>query len=206
MHSPLHSTELLLCLAFIAGAVQASAPDHWVPSSLLAWKRHWSSSRLQGFLFGALALHLALGVGLYFLMRPAFHRWGDQRAFLFAVAFLFGLVLMRSFRFPGLSGLFRSQGSIGAGVVTSLLLLGPSESLVPVMIKGHQLGSGYLLPSLAFAFGTLSVALGLAARGRRMWSRPLWLTRTLAWAHQKSTALPVGVALLVGFGILLRLR
>jgi len=70
------------------------------------------------------------------------------------------------------------------GILASWSLLGPAETLIPVVLKASQLGHGYLLPVVCYAAGTLLAGDFLVMAGRRMWNQPGAVAQGWLWLHR----------------------
>jgi hypothetical protein len=196
---------MLFLLSALAGALHVLAPDHWVPASILSWRRCWSPVRAGLFAAFALTLHVLMGVGVYFLFDEQLKTLDPDRLFPYALALVVGVMLLRGLRFSRIREVQRVGTHSLWGLMAVLSFLGPCESIIPIFLKSSSLGAGYLLPLLAFWIGTVSMGVALVLSGRFVWNRPLWLIRSFDWANQRIAVVPVAVGVALGLRYLLRL-
>jgi hypothetical protein len=189
----------------LAGAVHLLAPDHWFPASILAWRRGWRLGRTLTFLLLAYSAHVALGAAVYFAFREFLTEIGSSRLLPFTIVLICVLGLARSIRFDRVEEIFRSDAGSPWRIWTVLALLGPSESLIPILIKSQQTGISTATTCLAFLGGTLASGAALAVMGRIVWDRPEALARWLSFLRGRMAAAPVAGFLAVGLVFLLRL-
>jgi hypothetical protein len=192
------SLTALLALSAMAGAVHVIAPDHWFPASSLAWRRGWRSGKTVAFLGLAYAGHLALGYALFWFFREFWLSAVAGRLLYFTVALIASSALIRSYRFSSGEGYVRS-------VWTVLAFLGPCESIVPILIKGEQMGVASREILSAFLFGTIAMGIALVLLSRRIWDRPETLARYVNLIRGRVAPLPVAGAVAVGLVYFLRL-
>jgi hypothetical protein len=195
-----------LALSFAVGFLHAVTPDHWMPYSLRAWQRSRSAISTALGLVPWIGIHLALGLVLFVAIRPFVDLGGEaETIFSFSVVFVLLAICVRSFRYSRLIEAQRSgpRGAWGAYAMVSLL--GPAESLVPILIQARHWGVSLWPPFLAYSAGT-SVALGiLVLAGRWAWNRPGWMVRSLAWSRGGGSwpamviVLGLGLAYVFGF-------
>ena len=201
----MHQLTSLVLLSALAGAVHVMSPDHWVPASLFTWQRRWPLRRTLLFVLYALGLHLGLGLAVYF----AFDEWllslDPHRMIVLSMGMVFGVMILRSVRFSGIQKVQQLGPHRWWGLVAVVSLLGPCESLIPVLMKSRMLGYGYFVPFLAFSVGTLTAGAGLIASGRIVWNRPFGLPRLLSWVDRRVAVLPIAAGLILGLRFLLRL-
>ena len=201
----MHQLTTLVLLSALAGAVHVMSPDHWVPASLFSWQRRWPLSRTLLFVLGALGLHLALGLAVYFALDEWLLSLDSHRMILLSMSMVFGVMVLRAVRFSSIQKVQQLGPHRWWGLLAVLSLLGPCESLIPVLMKSRVLGYGYFVPFLAFSVGTLGTGAGLIASGRMVWNRPFGLTRLLGWVDRRVAVLPVAAGLILGLRFLLRL-
>lgn len=199
------SSAAFLVLCGLAGAFHAIAPDHWVPGSILSWQRAWSVRRVLAFCGFSYALHVALGALLYFVSFGVLEHLSPPQVFGFSVFLVAVVALLRGLRFSRLREVLRNGKNGVWGFFSALSLLGPSESLVPVLVKAHHLGAGYLTPVLAYFAGTFLAGAFLVLWGRKAWNRPLWLIRGMEWAQKRVAVVPVVAGLGIGLTFLIRI-
>jgi len=198
-----HATEMLLVLSMLSGAVHVLAPDHWLPASVLAWKRGWSLRKSAVFAAVILTFHVLLGAAIYFCLEDWLEQIRTPALYGFGVALVFLVMILRLIRFSRIREVLRAGPKSNWGIFAVLSLLGPCESIIPVFIKSGQLRVGYLLPGIAFLFGTLISGWICILLGRTLWDRPLWLPRGVTWAFRRGTLVPVAAGLAVGLGLIL---
>jgi hypothetical protein len=197
--------EALLLLTVLAGAAHVFSPDHWMPVTLVAWRKGWAAPRLLAFLALALGIHVTLGFGLYLIFLPLLNRLTSGQVLGVCLGLIALGSLLRSARFPLVRDVFL-KASVGLKALGDVLvLLGPAEILVTVLYKSREVGLGYLLPSLAFFLGSLIVGSVLSVRGRQLYNHPGQLPQALLFSEQRlAAALPVGACLVLGLALILR--
>jgi hypothetical protein len=122
-----------------------------------------------------------------------------------AVVCTFGL--FRAFRFVGVEDVIRSRSQSPWRLWTVFALLGPCESVVPVLVKARAMGQGYPLAIVCFLLGTLMMGGVLVWAGRSVWNRPALLTRWVAVLRRgRGRTLPIPVAGAVAIGIICLLK
>jgi hypothetical protein len=187
------------------------SPDHWVPASLMGWQQGWKSQKTAGVGAGLLGIHAILGGLLFLGVRPALEllaevsspSQADQVTLAASLVLVSVFALVRALRFPEFTQVFSMKGNARWKVLRSLSFLGPAEVLVPILLKSGQLGSGYLIPLLAFLAGSWGVGLPLAVWGNRLWNQPWRLPRVLGQAQNRSLALiPSALSILVALLVL----
>lgn len=201
----LESQAWILSLSAIAGAVHMIAPDHWLPASVLSWRRGWRAPRALALSFVAFGFHVVLGAGVYFLLASFLRGFTGSALFTFGVVLVFSVMAARVFRFARIREVLGAETGSPWAVFVVVSLLGPAESLVPILVKSGQLGAGYLAPTMAFFAGTLVSGMALVLGGRWLWNRPMGLPRGLLWAQSSGAVFPVIAGLALGLGALMRL-
>lgn len=197
---------LFSILAFVAGAAQTLAPDHWFPLAVMAWQRGWGKRTSLFHTWLLLAVHVFLGAALFFLMEPLWDQWSSKTALRVAIGVVVIGVLVRAYRLVRVREVARAGVSGRWAFYASVSLLGPSEALLPVMVKARELGTGYLLPMAAFGLGTTIVGVYLVFQSRSLMSKPLGLPRVLGWAETSMSVLPTAMALTFGIIFLSRMH
>ncbi|MCM2277949.1 MAG: hypothetical protein NDJ89_07710 [Oligoflexia bacterium] len=192
----------LLCA--LAGAFHVIAPDHWVPASLLSWQRGWRSGRAAAFAALAFAAHVALGFLIFLLLGRGIWDLASTNLLSFALVLVAGVAVIRAFRFRRIREVLSSGNNGVWGFFMVFSLLGPCESLIPILIKARSLGAGYVLPLLAFFAGTALSGLLLVFSGRFFWNRPHWLPRGVHAANQRLATVPVVTVVVLGLAFLVR--
>ena len=164
-----------------------------MPLSLRAWQRGWSRGRLVAAAAGCTAVQLALGLLLYAVIAPFMSATSDP--FVFAVVFVLATLGLRSFRYSRI-GEIRRGGPQGQWATYAVLsLMGPAETLVPILIQARQWGAGrwpFWALGLAYAAGTLITIMTLAFLGRMAWNRPRLMVRGFG---ARPAAWPMGLGL-----------
>lgn len=180
------------------------APDHWMPISLSSWQRRWGVGKTVGCSLLAVLFHLVLGFALYLVIRPVLLNCDERWLFPASVAMVALSAAVRHARFNRIRDVLRlGPNPLWKGVAI-LSLLGPCESLIPVMVKAHRLGDGYLLAALAFALGSIAAGLAVILAGRSIWNHPSRLNQLISWALRRRSAVPAAIG--VGMGILFILK
>lgn len=195
------SIESLVLLSGLAGALHVLGPDHWFPTSVLAWQKSWAPSRTVLFASTAYFFHILFGYFLYLFIEKWVSDLGPKEFFTFAMGLMVIMTLVRGFRFQRVQQVIRiGQKGVG-GSLLALTLLGPCEVVIPMFAKAKFLGMGYLIPFVAFFIGTWMVGILLVLRGRNLWNRPLWLPLGVRWLVRTRAAFPLiaGLVLSVGF-------
>ncbi|MBC7692681.1 MAG: hypothetical protein H7222_13045 [Methylotenera sp.] len=181
----------MLTFSFLAGVLHALAPDHWIPASILVWQKGWSSRRSSLFASALLIFHILLGVGVYFAFSPMLKHLGPSRMITFTMGLVVAVLLVRLFRFSKIRDMLGTGSGNLWGVFAVVSLLGPCETIIPLLLRSNQLGHGYLLALGAFACGTLISGLSSIWMGRLIWNRPSWFPKGLQLAEGSSVVLPV---------------
>jgi hypothetical protein len=168
---------------------------------MVTWQRGWRASLAMGLALVAFLGHIGLGVGLYRLFQGPFNALAPDRLFAFAAILLISLMTVRLLAYRMLPRIFDRRSLMGA-----LLLLGPCESLIPILIRAHQLGIDPRPVVAAFAAGTCLLGSSFLFFGHWACERPSWLPASLA-GSQNATAgvVPALAGILVGLSALLRL-
>jgi hypothetical protein len=192
-------------LSVLSGAVHMLAPDHWLPASVVAWQRGWGYRRTVGFAALAHLSHVLLGVLIFFAFDPILLGLDPSRLFRFTLGLVLVVMAIRLVRFSRVREVLRAGPSSAWGIVAVFSLLGPCESVIPILIKSHQLGTGYLLPVAAFVLGSWIAGSSLVLAGRVLWDRPFWLPRSVNWAWRVPAILPVAASLGLGLRAILRI-
>ena len=193
---------MLLILSFAVGAIHVLAPDHWIPTSVFAWQRRWNLFILAPFAAGALLLHTISGAAVYFLLRAQIERLDSTTLFAFTMGWLGLAATVRAIRFSSAQNAIYSNSQPLWGILSLLGLLGPAESLLPILFRASHLGGGFALPIACYLAGTWACGILLMAGGRFLWDRPLWFSRSAELAGRKLAAFPVATGLAVGYALL----
>ncbi len=195
------SSWVLVVIAFWIGALHTLAPDHWVPLSLLSWQRGWGSRKTRWSALQLFGSHVLMGLLFALLLAEWTHGLNERELMQGSLMLVGGVTLLRLFRFSRLQEAFASGPLSKRGLLAAWSLLGPAESLIPVVLRSNQLGSGYLAPSIAYATGTLLAGIGLVFWGRSLWNRPWALRRSWIWLRRTAPVLPVLAFLLTGLTV-----
>ena len=201
----LNVQEALVLLAALAGAAHVLAPDHWLPASLLAWQRRWSFTKLSSFSLLAYVLHVAFGFFIFFFGIRFFRGVPASDLFAFSLILIVTIMIFRALRFSKIIEVQRTSPRNVWALLSVFSLLGPAESVIPILIKADQLGLGYALPLLAFLAGTVVTGTLAMLLGRAAWNRPFWLPRGLEMAHRKMAAFPVVILVAIGISFLAKI-
>jgi hypothetical protein len=195
----------LAALSAAAGAVHMVAPDHWMPASLVAWQRGWGLRRTAGFQAGLLLAHVLAGGLIYLVLAPGMTLLDPTQVFHVVLGLVFGVMALRLFRFTRVADVFRAGPGSHWGLIGVVALLGPCESIVPILLKSRQLGAGYGLALGAFLIGTLVSGVLLGAASRWLWDQPLWLPRAMSWIRSRQALVPAAAGIVLGIGAILRI-
>jgi hypothetical protein len=199
------SLTALLALSAMAGAVHVLAPDHWFPASTLAWRRGWRAGQTILFLVVAYAIHLALGYAIFRALGDSVLAFLEARLMYFTIALICLAAFVRSYRFSHVEGVIRSSSLSRWRLWTVLALLGPCESLIPILIKARQMGLEPVGVSCWFLAGTLVAGIALVLGSQRIWDRPELLARWVSVIRGRVTPIPVAGAVAVGLVYFLHL-
>jgi hypothetical protein len=177
---------MLLAISFLLGAVHVLAPDHWVPLSLQVWQRSWDASRIRSVAAQFFLLHVLTGLLAALILSEWASSLGDDTLFGFSLAVVVGFAGFRFLRFSRLREAFLAGPQSKRGLLAAWSLLGPAESLIPVVLKSNQIGQGFWQPAAAYALGTLLAGTALVSIGRRIWNQPRLLAQAYAWVSRLS--------------------
>jgi hypothetical protein len=192
----------LIVFAALAGAVQMVAPDRWMPISVFAWQRGWTVSRSALFAFPLFLFHVLLGLGLYLALQTPLSHIREKNLAGFTFLLLGGFGLIRAVHFARMGHVIhrnpRWHNKALRGWLPLLFFLGPSEMVLPVLMKAHidEMDPGFLL--LVFFAATVVSGSILVGWARLSWNRPSFLPRAVDWCNSKIAAYPVAVSALVG--------
>jgi hypothetical protein len=202
----------LIIFAALMGAVQMVAPDRWMPLSVFAWQRGWTVSRTTLVAFPMFLLHVLLGWALYLLFQSPLSHVAEKNLAGFTFLLLGGLGLLRAVHFARMGHVIHRNprwlngrlNKVSRGWLPILFFLGPSEMVLPVLMKARmdQMDPGFLL--LAFFAATVVSGSVLVGSARLSWNRPSVLPRAVDWCNSKVAAYPVVVSVLVGVVLLTR--
>ncbi|MFN7684908.1 MAG: hypothetical protein ACK5QT_05795 [Oligoflexia bacterium] len=178
------ATGVLLMVSFLLGAVHVLSPDHWVPISLQSWQRDWSLKRTNQMTFQFFLLHVLAGLVLALLLQAWAVGLGERGLLFFSITGVVVFSAGRFLRFSKLKEAFLAGPESKRGILASWTLLGPAESLVPVVLKSVQSGQGYLLPVVVYFLGTWISGSLLVHLGRRLWRQPARLAQGYSWVNR----------------------
>ena len=199
-----HGILLFTTLCFLAGGLHVVAPDHWVPASILSWQKGWRTGRLAAFSAVTFGGHIFLGFLIFSVFENLLGNIPSSDLLIFSFVLVALVALLRAMRFSRIREVIRGGAGSIWGAFTVFSLLGPAESMIPILLKAKYIGVGYLLPLAAFYLGTLVVGLGLIVSGRMVWDRPNLLPRGLYLAQKRVTVLPVLAVMAIGLTFLLK--
>jgi hypothetical protein len=200
------SWQMLILLSAMAGAVHVLAPDHWVPASILAWRQRWSPIQVAAVGSLAFGLHVLVGFLIFACFPDFFLDLASVGLMTFTLAIVGLFSILRALRYWRIGQAFHIGTNRFWGIATMLSLLGPCESIVPVLIKARQMGAGYLVAVVAFGAGSVASGISLILLGRFLWDRPILLPQALAWAYRRRSVLPVSAVVVAGLAYLVSLK
>jgi hypothetical protein len=192
----------LIIFAALAGAIQMVAPDHWMPLSVFAWQRGWTVSRSTLLAFPLYLFHVLLGCLLYFALQTPLSRIQEKNLAGFTFLLLGGFGLLRAVHFSRMGYVIhrnpRRHNKATRGWLPILVFLGPSEMVIPVLMKARidEMDPGFLL--VVFFAATLVTGSLIVAWARLSWNRPSFLPRAVDWCNSKIAAYPVAACAFVG--------
>ena len=195
------ASGILVLVSFVVGGLHMLAPDHWVPLSLLSWQKGWSTRRTRNTALELLASHLLLGLLLALMLAEWTSGLRGRELLAFSLALVAAVTLLRVFRFSRLQEAFASGPYSKRGLLAAWSLLGPAESLIPIVLRSNELGAGYLLAFAAYSAGTVLAGLWLVFAGRALWNRPWSLPRSWKLLQRSAPVIPVLAFLLTGLGV-----
>jgi len=199
------ASAILVLVAFLIGAMHMLAPDHWVPLSLLSWQKGWSSRKTRSTTLQLLLSHLLLGLVLALIMAEWAVGLSGRDLLVFSLVLVGAVTMLRVFRFSRLQEAFSSGPYSKRGVLAAWSLLGPAESLIPIVLRSNEIGAGYLTPFVAYAVGTLLTGTWLVFWGRSLWNRPLILPRGWMLMQRSAPVIPLLAFVLTGLSVWVKL-
>lgn len=191
-----------VAMAGLAGAVHVLSPDHWLPASVLSWQRGWGVRKTTRFAFAVLLGHVVLGALIFFVANPFIRHLGANVQMGIGLAWVALGLLFRMLRFSRIGEVLRGGPRSRWGMLTVMTLLGPCESIFPVLVKAGLLGIGYPAAIAAYLGGTLLVGGAFVVGARLLWDRPLWLPRGVSWAYRPVSIFPVGAGMALGLAVI----
>jgi hypothetical protein len=192
-------------LCAFGGLVHVLAPDHWVPASILSWKRGWRFREVALFSIIAYLAHVGLGFGVFSLLIRYLSRLPSAAFLPFSLILIGSVALIRGIRFRKIPDVLRTESRGFWGLLTVLSLLGPCESIIPIMVKAKLIGVGYLLPFTSFFFGSLLGGILLVQSGKAIWNRPLWLPRGIQSLRSLRVSASLMAVLAMSLALLIRI-
>jgi hypothetical protein len=124
---------------------------------------------------------------------------------LFTIGLITLAAVVRSYRFSQVEGVIRSSSLSRWRLWTVIALLGPCESIIPILIKGQQMGMEPFRICAAFLGGTLVTGIALVLLSQRIWDQPIALARWVSVIRGRVTPIPVAGAVAVGLVYFLKL-
>ena len=150
-------------------------------------------------------LHVLLGWALYLLLQTPLSYVAEKNLAGFTFLLLGAFGLLRAVHFARMGHVIhrnpRWLNKATHGWLP-ILFLGPSEMVLPVLMKAHmdQMDPGFLL--VVFFAATVASGSLLVGSARLSWNRPSFLPRAVDWCNSKVAAYPVVVSALVGMLLL----
>ena len=184
--------------AALAGAAQMIAPDRWMPASVFAWQKGWKSVRIAAFSLLIFSVHVGLGFGLYAVLARLLSAVSEDNLAIFSLLFLGLIGTVRAIRFSRFREILYRGPRVSAVIYTLLSLLGPSEMIIPVLMKARADGIPPLPALLPFWAGTCLAGFAMLIMARARWNEPMALPRAIQWCQSRVSALPMAAGALVG--------
>lgn len=175
---------LILWLSFLLGAAHTLSPDHWVPLSLQSWQKGWGAARTRGLAVQLYLLHVLTGLLCALIIREWASGLDDRGLMVFSLGLVAVGAVIRFIRLPRLREVFLAGPQSRRGVLAAWSLLGPAESVIPLVLKALQMGHGYVLPVACYTLGTLVGGDLLIMWGRRAWNQPGAVTHGWEWLQR----------------------
>src|SRR4051794_12181190 len=104
--STLSSRDVIIVLSLLAGVLRVVAPDHWLPTSVLAWQKKWRTPATIGYALFAFSSHIAAGSLLFLFFQGWMNRVGSSEVFLAGFMIMLVLAWIRRNRMPQLVEIF----------------------------------------------------------------------------------------------------
>lgn len=158
----------------------------WLPSSIWLWRKEAETSSRVWTSFQFTYFHVLAGIVLYFVLRPLLLPVASDN-FLFWIFTVSVLLLGVSLRELGLRKrpLWKMNGK------AVLTVLGPSEIIIPILLKTEAAGVSLLYPVVVFTAGALLSGMSLMVSGSRSWDNPYELpyevSRGPVWTYASIT-------------------
>jgi hypothetical protein len=155
-----------------------------------------------GLEYGSLGMHVGFGALLFFGINPVLSLFLSSQELMICSAFLVLASLgIRFLRFSKFLPAFRHARSGVWGFFLLAGLLGPAESIIPILFKFKMLGMGFGIPIASYALGTISAGVGLLIYGRVSLNEPQWLARRFSAIGSRRMAVPAYGALVLGVSL-----
>ncbi len=197
---------IFLQLVFLLGAAHMLSPDHWVPVSVQAWQKSWRFRFTALISFLLISLHILLGLILFLSLKKIFILLDSTSLIAFTVLWTVSFTYLRSQRFSRLHTLLWGGPKLHWKIISLLLFLGPSESLIPVLIKAHSMQINFLYPILAYWAGSVLLGCPLMILGQILTDRPLGLPQQIQLAQKKYVSIPSAALTAIGLIVLFQIR
>ena len=160
----------LFLFTALAGAAQMIAPDRWMPASVFAWQKGWKTGRIAAFSLLIFTVHVALGFAIYLALSKLLNEVPEEALGVFTLAFLGLIGTVRAIRFSRFREILYRGPQISAVIYTLISLLGPSEMVVPVLMKARSEGVPMLPALLPFWAGTCVIGFVVLLVARSRWN------------------------------------
>ncbi len=186
----------LLLFSFVIGLVHAAQPDHWVPLSVVNWQKGLDfRNRVQRITMGTL-FHLGFAFVIYYFFQKFLEPRLHEGVFGFSIGVIFLFSVVRVFRFRALNQVIRSGKHSSWGILAAFSILGPAESLVPLLLKANILGASAPLAAAMVCLYGLGTALTLTyfvSVSQKLWERPWGLINGIERSRRTMRLVPVGM-------------
>ena len=191
----------MITVALIVGALHVLAPDHWVPLSLFSWQKGWGVRKTRNAGLQLFGSHLLFGFVLALVLAKGSTGMDHHQLMILSLTLVSAVTLIRVFRFSRLKEAFSSGPHSKRGILAAWSLLGPAESLIPIVLRSEELGFGYFGAFLAYSCGTLLAGLSLVFWGRSVWNRPWILPRSWLFLQRSAPVIPAIALLITGISV-----
>lgn len=198
----LHEVMNFMMFAALAGAVQMIAPDRWMPASIFAWQRGWSFARVALFTLLIFAAHLLMGLAVFGFFGRLFTVVPDEMLGAFSFIFLGAVGLIRVQRFDRIREILSRSRNSRRVLLTLLSLLGPSEMIVPILMKARLDDVSLPMVIVVFFAGTWAAGLAGVAVSKAYWNKPLVLPAAFEWCQSRAAIVPMSAGVLLGIALI----
>lgn len=195
----------LIVFAALAGAVQMVAPDRWMPASVFVWRRGWHLDKLAGFSFMIFSVHVVLGFAIFAALAKVFAGVPENLLGVFSLIFLGSIGTVRAVRFSRFREVLYRDPQSRRVMYALMSLIGPSEMVIPVLMKARLDGIPMIPVLISFWLGTCLAGLMALSIARVRWNRPMALPSAVQWAQSRVATIPMAAGALVGL-VLIVLR